>query len=189
MQHATDTRRVAMLLNAVALYAVAGLLIAAFVLQVVLDELPCPLCLLQRLAIALMAVGPILNLRYGPRQSHYGLSLLAAGAGAVFSGRQILLHIVPPDPGFGSAVLGLHYYTWAFVVFAVAIAAVGLMLVWDEQFAAGAESPRRATGLETAAVWLVIAVTVANVLSTVLECGFTACPDDPKHYRLLGGDG
>jgi disulfide bond formation protein DsbB len=187
MQSQADTRRIAMLLNAAALYAVAGLLMAAFALQLALGELPCQLCLLQRLAMALMAVGPILNLRYGPRPSHYGLSLLAAVAGTVFAGRQILLHIVPPDPGFGSAVLGLHYYTWAFVVFAVAVVLVGLMLVWDRQFEVG-DAPRRATPLETLAVWLVIAVTAANVLATVLQCGFSECPDDPKHYRLLGGD-
>ncbi|WP_409072021.1 disulfide bond formation protein B, partial [Listeria monocytogenes] len=47
--------------------------------------MPCPLCLLQRILFALLAVGPILNIRYGPRPSHYALSLLAAIVGAVVS--------------------------------------------------------------------------------------------------------
>jgi hypothetical protein len=29
-----------------------------------------------------------------------------------------------------------------------------------------------------AAVWLVIALTALNVVSTLLECGFGACPDN-----------
>ena len=34
------------------------------------------------------------------------------------STRQILLHITPGDPGYGSVVLGLHLYTWALLIFA-----------------------------------------------------------------------
>ena len=184
MQPPIDTRAAARLLNALALYLVAAVLIAAFALQVALDELPCPLCLLQRLAIALLAIGPILNLRYGPRPSHYGLTLLVGAAGALFAGRQILLHIVPPDPGYGSAVLGLHYYSWALVVFALAIVLCAAVLLLDSQFDAPADPPKPAL-YEHIAVWLVIAVTAANVLTTVLECGFSACPDNPEHYELL----
>jgi hypothetical protein len=36
-----------------------------------------------------------------------------------------------------------------------------------------------------AAVWLVIALTALNVVSTLLECGFGACPDNPVAYELL----
>jgi hypothetical protein len=34
-------------------------------------------------------------------------------------------------------------------------------------------------------VWLVIALTVLNVISTLLECGFGACLDNPEVYELL----
>jgi hypothetical protein len=34
-------------------------------------------------------------------------------------------------------------------------------------------------------VWLVLALTVLNVISTLLECGFGACPDNPVAYELL----
>lgn len=76
------TRSQAVILNAVALYGVALVLAAAFAAQLVLGELPCPLCLLQRVQFAMLAVGPILNIRFGPRPSHYALSLLAAVLGA-----------------------------------------------------------------------------------------------------------
>ena len=35
------------------------------------------------------------------------------------------------------------------------------------------------------AVWLVLALTALNVISTLLECGFAACPDNPLVYELL----
>ena len=115
--------RFAIKLNAIALYGIGAVLAAAFYFQIALHELPCPLCLLQRVGFAALAIGPILTLRLGPRPSHYGLILIAALVGAAIAGRQILLHIAPGDPGYGSAILGYHFYTWAFVCFVAAIAA------------------------------------------------------------------
>src|SRR5215475_4515420 len=176
----------AVTLNALGLYAIALVLIVAFGAQLILHELPCPLCLLQRIQFALLAVGPVLNVRFGPRPSHYALSLLVATAGAAFAMRQILLHIMPGDPGYGSALLGYHYYTWAFIGFAVAIVLIGAMLLFDGQFAgAGEAKPASAGAFAHAAVWLVIALIALNVASTLLECGFAACPDNPIDYHLL----
>src|SRR3954467_7642566 len=128
------TRTRAITLNALSLYGVALVLAAAYAAQFMLQELPCPLCLLQRILFAALAVGPILNIRFGPRPSHYAMSLLAAAAGAAFSTRQILLHILPGDAGYGSALLGLHYYSWALVGFAAAIVLLAGMLLFDRQF-------------------------------------------------------
>ena len=128
------SRSSALTLNALGLYAVALVLIIAFTAQLVLHELPCPLCLLQRILFALLAVGPMLNVRFGPQPSHYALSLLAAAVGAAVSSRQILLHIMPGDPGYGSALLGFHYYTWAFIGFVAAIVLIAAMLLFDGQF-------------------------------------------------------
>ncbi len=107
------TRSLAITLNVLGLYAVALVLTVAFAAQLLLHELPCPLCLLQRLQFAVLAIGPIMNVRWGPRPSHYALSLLAAAAGFAFSTRQVLLHIMPGDAGYGTALLGYHYYTLA----------------------------------------------------------------------------
>jgi len=184
------SRSLAVMLNALGLYGVALVLTAAFVAQLWLGELPCPLCLLQRFAFALLAIGPILNVRFGPRPSHYALSLLAAAVGATVATRQILLHVMPGDPGFGSALLGYHYYTWAFIGFAVAIALIAAMLLFDGQFKDdGTAQPVRANAFVQGAVWLVIGLTALNVVSTLLECGFAACPDNPIDYRLLKRSG
>ena len=51
-----------------------------------------------------------------------------------FPARQVLLHIMPGDAGYGSALLGYHYYTWAFIGFAVAIVLIAAMLLFDRQF-------------------------------------------------------
>ncbi|SED88712.1 Disulfide bond formation protein DsbB [Rhizobiales bacterium GAS188] len=178
------TRRAALTLNALSLYGVAGVLVAAFAAQFILNELPCPLCLLQRLAFALLAVGPVLNLRYGPRPSHYALSIIAALLGAGFAGRQILLHIMPGDPGYGTAILGYHYYTWAFLSFAAALLLLGLIMLFDEQFHPSQDA-RTPALFERAAVWLIITVAAASVLSTLVECGFRECAENPVLYELL----
>jgi disulfide bond formation protein DsbB len=179
------TRAFAVILNALGLYAIALVLAAAFAAQLLLDELPCPLCLLQRIQFALLAIGPILNVRWGPRPSHYALSMFAAAAGAVFSTRQILLHIMPGDAGYGTALFGYHYYTWALIGFATAIALLAAMLLFDRQFEGNAATDAAQPGFATAAVWLVIGLTALNVISTLLECGFGACAEDPIVYQLL----
>src|SRR5262249_58858583 len=60
------TRSLAITLNALGLYAIALILLVAFGAQLILQELPCPLCLLQRIQFAMLAVVPILNLRFRP---------------------------------------------------------------------------------------------------------------------------
>jgi disulfide bond formation protein DsbB len=180
------TRSHAVTLNALGLYAIALVLAAAFAAQLLLHELPCPLCLLQRILFAALAVGPILNIRFGPRPSHYALSLFAAIAGAVASTRQVLLHIMPGDAGYGSALLGYHYYTWALIGFFTAIVLLASILLFDRQFDENATAqPVSDSAFVQMAVWLVIGLTVLNVVSTILECGFAACADNPVVYELL----
>jgi disulfide bond formation protein DsbB len=180
------TRALAATLNALSLYAVALVLAAAFAAQLLLHELPCPLCLLQRIQFAMLAVGPILNVRWGPRPSHYALSLLAAAVGAAFSTRQILLHIMPGDAGYGTALLGYHYYSLALIGFAAAIVLLAAILLFDRQFEEDDAAQQIAPGaFAITAVWLVIGLTGLNVVSTLLECGFGACAEDPIVYELL----
>jgi disulfide bond formation protein DsbB len=180
------TQARAITLNALSLYAVALVLAAAFAAQLLLHELPCPLCLLQRILFAMLAIGPILNIRFGPRPSHYALSLLTAVAGAVASTRQVLLHIMPGDAGYGSALLGYHYYTWALIGFIAAIVLLAAVLLFDRQFEDdGGALPPTGGLFAQGAVWLVIGLTSLNVISTLLECGFGACADNPTVYELL----
>lgn len=182
------TPRFAIALNALALYAIGGVLLGAFYFQFALHELPCPLCLLQRAGFVALAFGPILTLRYGPRPSHYAYVILAAVLGAVISMRQVLLHIAPGDAGYGSVLMGYHFYTWAFLCFAAAIVASAVMICFDRQFKRDAGAPEISI-FERAAVWLVIALAVLNAAGVLAQCGFGKCPADPVHYQLLGALG
>ena len=103
------------ILNALDVIGIIIILIVAFGFQFYLKELPCPLLALQRVGLIAMAWF-LLNIRYSIRPSHYAISLLASVLTSFVSLRQILLHIGPNDKGYGSMVLGLHMYTWLFVV-------------------------------------------------------------------------
>lgn len=113
--------------------ATLTILAAALYVQVVLDEQPCALCLLQRTAFSSMVIGLLLNLRYGEQTSHWAIVIISACAGIAVSIRQICLHITSPI-GFGSAFFGLHMYTWTFIAFALAIVGSAfILLVYSEK--------------------------------------------------------
>jgi disulfide bond formation protein DsbB len=161
------TPKLAIRLNALALCAISGVLLFAFYWQFAFDEPPCPLCLLQRVAITALAVGPILTIRHGPKPANYGLVIIAALLGAAVAARQILLHILPGDTGFGSPFLGLHFYTWALLFFVSATLAAGVMLTFNRQFTPEAKAPAPGM-LEELAVWLVIGLTALNAVGALL---------------------
>lgn len=101
---------------------------AALIMQFYYGEEPCPLCELQRVAFINIGIALILNVKFGNHISHWAMVILSGIAGIAVSIRQILLHINDPI-GFGSAVFGLHMYTWCFIGFACAILGGTLMLL------------------------------------------------------------
>ena len=170
-------------LNALGLLAVTLVLAAALVLQLALGELPCPLCLLQRVGFVAVGFGLLLNVRFGPAPLHYGLVILGALFGAAAAGRQVLLHIVPGSGAYGSPLLGLHLYTWSLALFLVVVAGVALLLMLEGQF----ERSRAwsAAGWQRAVMGLYLAVTALVGASAFVECGPGECPDSPTGYWLL----
>lgn len=110
------------------IFGVFAILIAALVMQFVYGEAPCPLCELQRAAFLSIALALFMNVRYGDKVAHWAMVLLSAFAGIAVSMRQVLLHINDPV-GFGSAVLGLHMYTWCLLGFVIAMVGAALMLI------------------------------------------------------------
>ena len=173
------------LLNGLALLAVTAILVMAFAWQFAYDEAPCPLCLLQRVAFMLAGVGLLLNLRLGPSPMHYAMTIAAALGGMVASGRQILLHIAPGDPGYGTPFLGLHFYTWAFIAFCGLIVFCVIMLSADRKW--GDNMLKRPVPMLGMLVMALFFITVlANLGGTTLQCGFGPCPDNPTGYLWLG---
>ena len=170
---------------------ISFVLIGAFLVQFGQGELPCPLCILQRMAMMLCACGPayiILMARQGELTrtdfaSGYGMSIVAAVSGACISIRHILLHIVPPDPGYGSPMFGLHLYTWALIVFAAVLVVSGLNLIFIHEL-----QPRKVSYRwpSKVVIGLFGTVIVANVVGVFFEEGFHwTLPDNPVRYQLL----
>lgn len=167
--------------NVIGAAGITVVLLIAFGLQFALNELPCPLCALQRVALALCGFGFLLNLRFGVQPLHYGLSILAALFGFVAGARQILLHIVPGTGTYGSALFGLHLYTWSALFFAAVIAGVALLMIigGDDH-----GETKRFRGFSRFAAWLLIAVTFANAVNSFALCGPAECDPDPAGYWI-----
>jgi disulfide bond formation protein DsbB len=166
------------------LLVLAAVLTAAMVMQYGYGELPCPLCLLQRVAMFGICFGLMHHFRSRDRVRGVGLALVASVFLLVVSGRQTLLDICP-RPGHeyvGSAVLGLHMPVWAVIVALAAIAALAVQVA-----VVGADPHREPQPrLARVAAWAglyVTALCAINLVSAVLQCGFGACHTDG--YRLL----
>jgi disulfide bond formation protein DsbB len=174
------------LLNALGLVLVNIVLLAALFDQFWFGDLPCPLCTLQGAAFVGIGFGLALNVIFGPKPSHYAVIILSAVAGAAIAMRQTLLYIVPGTGSYGNAVLGLHLYSWAFIIFALVIVGSALMLFFDRQFVhTGPLSARlRPLPLVTFLVFVTLAVILA--VSTFALCGMGFCPDQPTSYWIFG---
>lgn len=178
-------------LNDLAGLGIAGILAFAFAWQLLLDELPCPLCLLQRLAFAAIGVGICLNIAFGLRPSHFGVILLSALFGVLASSRQVMLHIVPGSGAYGSPLWGMHFYTWALIAFLAVILAVGAFLfLFDRAASTPPDGGAAATAagpstLGKISLFALIGMTAVTVLATFAECGPTECPDNPVSYWLF----
>lgn len=171
------------LLNALGLLGITFVLLMASVLQVVLNELPCPLCLLQRLGFMLVMFGFMLNVIYGPQQRHYGILIIGALFGAATALRQVSLHVIPGTLGFGSPVFGIHYYTWAFILFSLTIVGVAvLQLLWNKDWN---NNDYKMNRFGKFVCLVAIFAVVINVISTFIECGPYQCPDNPITYWLF----
>jgi disulfide bond formation protein DsbB len=171
--------------------AATGLVpLVAFVLQFAHGELPCPLCNLQRIAYVLCGFGFLLNLRFGEQPLHYGVILLAALFGLAVSGRQMLLHIVPGDPGYGPPLMGLHLYSWTFIFFVAAILGAAVLMILSggarvEHERIGSRHAPSFGALARLAAWLLIAMALGNAVASFALCGPIECPDNPTGYWLL----
>ena len=167
----------------------ALILAITFGLQFVLRELPCPLCQLQRLAIVLCGFGFILNLRLGAQPAHYGLILLSALFGLAVSGRQVMLHVVPGSGSYGSAIMGLHLYSWGVLLFLAVIAGVAVLMVLSgsgrfDHVRSDAQAAAQFTGFSRLMSTLLIVMTLANAVAAFALCGPLECPDTPTGYWI-----
>lgn len=174
--------------NMLGLFAINMILFAGFYWQIAYGELPCPLCLLQRLGLILIGIALTMNLTYGIKGRHYSLAIIGALTLATISGRQMLLHILPGDTGYGSAVFGLHLYTVCFIIAALAIVSFAALIALPvnsyENNLPGYKYLNNRS-LVLGIVFFFFILVALNFVSTLAECGFSYCESDPVKYKLL----
>ncbi|MCX4962847.1 disulfide bond formation protein B [Streptomyces virginiae] len=163
-----------------------------------LGQIPCPLCVAQRMFMLLAALGAAYIIRAAlisgtvtarVYMTGWGMSLVAAIGGSFASWRQTTLHILPGAKGYGSEVFGLHLYVWAWILFQLSVVGVGVALAFAHVTADRAVPAVRPGALRTAgmcAVWFLGMVIAVNLLAVFLEEGLHwFLPDDPKRYRFF----
>ncbi len=158
-------------LNALEAFILGVIVAGALSIQFFMHEKPCPLCLLQRLAMICIGASVLLNTKYGPEKKHYGLALLSAIFGGFIALRQIALHACPGFPKFGVPFWGLSLYTWSFIIFASTVAFNGLLLFFFKR--KKLVTPMNWFG--HLVFWLLIVVSLINIAGTIAECGFGPC--------------
>jgi disulfide bond formation protein DsbB len=173
-----------------AMVVIAGILTTAMTLQYAWGELPCPLCLLERLALFGICFGLMQSFRSGFSYQNTGISLLFAILLLVISVRQTLLDIYP-RPGheyIGSAVLGLHMPVWSIIIavavltaYALKLAVLGADRDLEEVQASAFPALSKPAGIVSL---YVMALCLINVVSVILQCGLSEC--HTFGYRLLG---
>lgn len=167
-------KKILLLLNSLFPIVLAGVILSAYYIQFFKHEDPCPLCMLQRLAMIGVAIGPLLNLRFGISTAHYGISLISAVFGKAVALRQICLHICPDFPAFGIPIFGFSLYTWSFIVFGCSIFTIAIMLILHRPSVDFLEK-RKVGLLGILAFTLIFIVAFADIITTLQQCGLSAC--------------
>ncbi|MFC4892872.1 disulfide bond formation protein B [Pseudofrancisella aestuarii] len=172
------------MLSALGLLGITGISLGAVVIQIILHELPCPLCLLQRAGIMAIGIGYMMNMKFGNKSRYYAVSTFACLFTMIFAVRQVLIHIEPGSGFYGDAVFGLHLYTWVVVIAGLAIAWNCLVTLYlDDKY----DVPEKSlmTKIGNIIIWLYVLTIALNIVLTFLECGVGQCPDSPMNYLLL----
>ncbi|MER6444705.1 hypothetical protein [Streptomyces venezuelae] len=158
----------------------------------------CPLCVAQRMFMLLAALGAAYIIRSAlisgvvtarVYMTGWGMSLVAAIGGSFTSWRQTTLQVLPGAKGYGSEVLGLHLYHWAWILFQLSVVAIGVALAFAHTTADRAVPAVRPGALRTAgmcALWFLGLVIGVSMLVVFLEEGFHwFLPGHPKQYRFF----
>lgn len=164
------------ILNILETLGIQLILIFALFFQIFLNDLPCPLCLLQRIGFFGIALGLLMNLRFGLHPSHYAVALLSALFTSLVALRQIALHVVPGTGAYGLPFLGLHLYTWSFIAAMIILILTSIMLGIDRQYPSHLSHRLRRHWSTYVLLTLTTILFVANIISLLIQCGLRECP-------------
>tara|TARA_B110000285_G_scaffold229482_1_gene294266 strand:- start:130 stop:657 length:528 start_codon:yes stop_codon:yes gene_type:complete len=162
-------------LNSACILLICIILVSALYFQFGLHEEPCPLCLLQRMAMMGVILGLSLNAYYGFDTNHFSVIIISALIGAIFSFRQVMLHICPVDgdTGYGSPIFGMHLYSWGACIFMASILGSALFLFSGDRFKH--RENHKVLNFEKYVVYLAVFLVFINMIATFFECQFGPC--------------
>lgn len=176
-------------LEIAALAGICFLLLDAFFYQLVLGELPCAFCNLIRVCFMLFGSGLLLNQVFGINPWNYVLSGLGALIGSLLSLLFMFAKALPGSIPTGSAILGLHMYTWTFMVFTAALMVCLVMAVLYAQRDArddGVPASSKRPALHSWVIGVFVALVAANLVSAFLQNGFDHFrAGGQQHYQML----
>lgn len=172
----------------------SAIFLAVFVLcmamyhQYFMGEIPCPLCLMQRVAFLGFAYGAMMQFMGSHRLRYVGVSLFFVFVLMVISLRQSLLDIchTAGHVWVGSAIMHIHMPIWSFII-AVGLLffiAFDLMFITREYNNNIMEYPLLRS-IFNIMVILMIVISAINFLSTFVQCGLYNC--HTTGYVLLQG--
>lgn len=171
------------------IFLIAFILTTAFYLQIVYNEIPCPLCLLQRIAFLGICFAIMLNLRMHHSIRHEGLTLLITIILLIISTRQTLLDIYP-RPGheyIGTTIFGLHMPVWSIVISVLLLLAYSLRFIMlgysDHLKNTTLQAHPILNDIAIILMWYIITLCALNLLSAFLQCGLGSC--HTFGYKLL----
>lgn len=173
------------LVNALAVLSLLLLSVVVFAYQVILHQLPCPLCLLQRLGFLAIAFGFLLNLRFGLQPSHYSLILLSALFNSFVALRQITLD-TNAEGGYHSATLfGFQLQTWSFIISLIIVVGTAIILGFARKYEKIYPQHSYWKTITSSLFGMLALIIFANMVSAFLLCGLKPCPLKPIGYKLL----
>ncbi len=159
--------------------------ISALFFQFDYNELPCPLCLLQRFGFLAIGFGAFLNISRENSWKH-DLIIVISSIYTLFVGsRQVFLHILPNDPGYGDPFLGLHFYTWSVIISFMFIILISISPFIKTILDLLKIEIKHNVFLSKMFRTILMIILLVNIVSTYLECGFGQCADNPTYYMKL----
>ena len=102
--------------------------------------------------------------------------------------RQVFLHILPGDAGYGDPLFGIHLYTWVAVMSLLIVGYCSMILVImgsDKQLQLNNTRHPVLNCMGKMAALLVFITVGINVINAFVQCGPYACPDNPVSYWLF----
>ena len=150
----------------------------AMFIQFVVGDLPCPLCLLQRIAFFGFTYGALLHFKGSSRFRSIGISLLFIVLLQIMSLRQSLIDIYP-RPGhawIGSAIFGIHLPIWSFIGALMLVLAISLDFIFIARD--NRKSIEHYPGLNRIAnifAVIVLLLCAVNLVAVFFQCGFHVC--------------